>query len=107
MEGKIMETKRQLRKDIEALRKEVDCLQGIICKEIGELKLQICELQADADWITGKEAAKMLGYTSEWVSSTTLNKKGIANTKDSNGCLKVSRACLEEYLNHRKTTDED
>lgn len=95
-----METNKQLRRDLECL-----------ANALGALSLRVNELEAkaavEADIISGKEAAKMLGYNYDYVSSTWLGKVGIKYTKGDNGCLKISRKSLEDYLKTRETTTED
>lgn len=95
-----METKKKLRKDLDFL-----------FNELGALSLRVAELERKerekADTITGKEAARMLGYNYEYVSSTWLGKVGIKYSKGDNGCLKISRRSLEDYLTNRLKTHED
>lgn len=106
-----METKKKLRKDIEALQMELKSLQAIFQKELGAIKLQIAEMQKaeedEMDIISGSEAAKMLGWQSGYVSSTWLDKVNIKYTKGDNGCLKISKKDIEDYLATRETTTED
>lgn len=106
-----METKKKLRKDLNAL-------QSIFMKEIGSHKLQINELleriealenkqKEVSDIITGAEAAKMLGWQSGYVSSTWLDKIGVRYSKGDNGCLKISKKDIEDYLTIKTKTNED
>lgn len=59
------------------------------------------------DIITGPEAAKLLGWQSGYVSSTWLEKVGVKYSKGDNGCLKISRKDIEDYLTTRTKTTED
>lgn len=102
-----METKKKLRKDLNELkalvleheeRLKAQCLR---IKELEEKKA------GEADIISGNEAAKLLGWQSGYVSSTWLDKIGVHYSKGDNGCLKISRKDIEEYLESRKTTTED
>ena len=109
-----METKKKLRKDIDFLKEAVAELRKETndqWKLIGKLKDRLSAFEekavAEADIISGKEAAKMLGYNYDYVSSTWLGKVGIKYTKGDNGCLKISRKSLEDYLKTREKTTED
>ena len=95
-----METKKKLRKDLIKLTEAVARLRADVD---GLLKAQT----AQADIISGGEAAKLLGWQSGYVSSTWLDKIGVHYSKGDNGCLKISRKDIEEYLESRKTTTED
>lgn len=95
-----METKKKLRNDIEAIKLAVVELR----KDVNEL---LKAKEEESDIISGKEAARMLGYNSEYVSSTWLGKVGIKYTKGDNGCLMISRKSLEGYLETRIKTTED
>ena len=76
-------------------------------KEIGELKLQVAELQEakeeEANMISSKDAAKMLGWQSDKVSGTFLTRHGITFTKDENNILHISKEKLAEYIEKRGT----
>lgn len=102
-----METKKKLRKDIEALNKAVADLRKETNDQWKLIDRLVAKEKAEADIISGKEAAKMLGYNYDYVSSTWLGKVGIKYTKGDNGCLKISRKSLEEYLESREKTTED
>ena len=95
-----METKKKLRKDLDFL-----------FNEFGALSLRVAELERkereQENIITGNEAAKMLGWQSGYVSSTWLDKIGVRYTKGDNGCLKISRIDIEDYLTTRQKTNED
>lgn len=95
-----METKKKLRKDLDFLY-----------NELGAISLRVAALEkkdkVQEDTISGNEAAKMLGWQSGYVSSTWLDKVGIKYSKGDNGCLKISRKDIEEYLTTRTKTTED
>lgn len=95
-----METKKKLRKDLDFLY-----------NELGAISLRVAALEkkdkVQEDTISGNEAAKMLGWQSGYVSSTWLDKIGVHYSKGDNGCLKISRKDIEEYLTTRTKTTED
>ena len=95
-----METKKKLRKDLDFLY-----------NELGAISLRVAALEqkdkVQEDTISGNEAAKMLGWQSGYVSSTWLDKVGVKYSKGDNGCLKISRKAVVDYLESRKTTTED
>lgn len=95
-----METKKKLRKDLDFLY-----------NELGAISLRVAALEkkdkVQEDTISGNEAAKMLGWQSGYVSSTWLDKVGVHYTKGDNGCLKISRKDIEDYLTIRTKTNED
>lgn len=102
-----METKKKLRKDLNELKALVLEHEERLkqhCLRIKELEEKKAE---EADIISGGEAAKLLGWQSGYVSSTWLDKIGVHYSKGDNGCLKISRKDIEEYLESRKTTTED
>ena len=123
-----METKKKLRKNLDdlarqfvafrenmqlahkSLQEKYTSLASEYRKAIefqNELKIRVEGLEKEADVITGKQAARMLGWQTDYVSSTFLTSHGIKFTKDDNGCLKISRKDIEEYLQTRETTNED
>lgn len=95
-----METKKKLRKDLDFLY-----------NELGAISLRVAALEkkdkVQEDTISGNEAAKMLGWQSGYVSSTWLEKVGVKYSKGDNGCLKISRKDIEDYLATRVKTTED
>lgn len=95
-----METKKKLRKDLDFLY-----------NELGAISLRVAALEkkdkVQEDTISGNEAAKMLGWQSGYVSHTWLDKIGVHYSKGDNGCLKISRKDIEEYLTTRTKTTED
>lgn len=102
-----METKKKLRKDIEALNKAVADLRKETNDQWKLIDRLVAKKKAQEDIISGGEAAKLLGWQSGYVSSTWLDKVGIKYSKGDNGCLKISHKAVEEYLESRKTTTED
>lgn len=75
-----METKKKLRKDIEALRADV------------------LELQSIFDTVDAKEAAKMLRLKRDYIYADDLNKMGIEYTKKENGALRINKKSLLSYI---------
>ncbi len=123
-----METKKKLRKNLDDLARQFVAFRENMqlaykglqekCTSLAseyrkaiefqnELKIRVEGLEKEADVITGKQAARMLGWQTDYVSSTFLTSHGIKFTKDDNGCLKISRKDIEEYLQTRETTNED
>ena len=102
-----METKKKLRKDLNELKAmlfEHEERLKAQCFRIKELEGKKAE---EADIISGNEAAKLLGWQSGYVSSTWLDKIGVHYSKGDNGCLKISRKDIEDYLTTREKTNED
>lgn len=106
-----METKKKLRKDLEEVKAIVfghnKTLSEVLPAIMARLTALEKKAEEEANMISGKDAAKMLGWQSGYVSSTWLDKVGIKYSKGDNGCLKISRKDIEEYLKSRKTTTED
>lgn len=96
----IMETKKKLRADVQRLFTAIDYLEQRVAK------LELIN-DANADLIPAREAAKMLGYKSNFISSRLLTQKGIEHKKNEYGLLQISRKSVEQYLESRKTTNED
>lgn len=100
-----METKKKLRKDLEEVKAIVfghnKTLSEILPAIMARLTALEKKAEEEANMISSKIAAKMLGWHSDKVSSTFLTRHGITFTKDENNILHISKEKLAEYIEKR------